>query len=80
MYLGLTAMIRNIYNPFADPVLLFFVITISASVVPIRLMLRVGSKYAKLWEVTVDDAHKVDIGTVNRLDHSNNVKKLVRNI
>jgi len=80
LYFGLTAMIRNLYNPFADPVLVVYVAAISGLATPIRALLGKLAGYLALWEVEVDENQKVDVGAINRLDHANNVKKLVVSI
>jgi len=81
LYLGLTAMLRNAYNPFADPVLLIFAAALSGAVAPVRGLLRAGAGYVKLWQVAAEQAgRRVDVATLNRLDHTSNVKTLVRNI
>jgi hypothetical protein len=33
-----------------------------------------------LWKITADDRITVDIGTINRLDGANNMKRLLKNI
>lgn len=33
-----------------------------------------------LWKVTGDDRITIDIGTINRLDNANNLKRLLKNI
>jgi hypothetical protein len=73
-------MIRNLYNPFADPVLVVYVGAISGLVSPIQALLGKLAKLIQLWEVEVDENQKVDVGAINRLDHANNVKKLVLSI
>ena len=55
LYLGLTAMIRNLYNPFADPVLLAYVGAICALVSPTKMLLRVLAGYIQLWEIVIDE-------------------------
>lgn len=80
LYFGLTAMIRNLYNPFADPVLIAYVAAIVGIVAPIRALLGKLAAQVALWEVEADENHKVDVGAINRLDHANNVKKLVVSI
>jgi hypothetical protein len=80
VYLGLTAMLRNAYNPFGDPVLPLFVFAVAPAAPAARLLLGALAGRFRLWEVSPDENVRVDVGAVNRLDHTNNVKKLVRNI
>lgn len=81
LYLGLTAMIRNKYNPFADPVFFCYIGAISALVMPTTAFLRFLAGSIHLWEVHIEEGHgRMDVAAVNRLDRTNNVNKLVRNI
>lgn len=80
LYFGFTAMLRNAYNPFADPVLLFYAGGLTGLVAPIRALLRAGGNYCKLWEIPPAPSSRVDVAALNRLDHANNVKALVRSI
>ncbi len=59
LYLGITTMLRNSYNPFADPVFLWYIGLIIAVMIPIRFILRMIS--VRLWEVQPNDLLKVDI-------------------
>jgi hypothetical protein len=80
LYLGLTAMLRNGYNPFGDPALLAYVGGLAGAAPLLRAVLRAGANYVKLWETGADLGTRIDVATLNRLDHTNNVKALVRNI
>lgn len=81
LYLGFTAMIRNAYNPYGDPALIPYVCGIGALVFPLRALLGLLAGYVKLWELTGDEnLSRVDASAVNRLDRTNNVRKLVRSI
>lgn len=80
LYLGITSMIRNLYNPFADPVMGLFAITMVVFTIPIKYLLAFVSKSCKLWEVKGDDRAYIDIGSVNRLDHASSTKKMIRNM
>lgn len=51
MTLGMTTLIRNQYNPFADPVITLFIIMISICVWLVRLFMDIVSGYFKVWEV-----------------------------
>ena len=55
LYFGLTAMIRNNYNPFADPVLPVYVGGICALATPIQALLGKLAGYVSLWEVVLDE-------------------------
>lgn len=78
--LGLTAMLRNIYNPFTDPALPFFVGAMAALDPPVLRILAEVAAYAQLWEVKIDENNKADAQTANRLDHASVAKKLVHDI
>jgi hypothetical protein len=81
LYLGFTAMIRNAYNPYGDPALVPYVCGIGALVMPLQATLRALAGQLKLWELAGDEhLSRVDATAVNRLDRTNNVKKLVRSI
>jgi len=73
-------MIRNVYNPFADPILLIFILMIVGFSVPIRLILRALASYFKVWEINADENMKIDVGAINRLDKENNMRRMVRQI
>lgn len=74
-------MIRNAYNPYGDPALIPYVCGIGALVFPLRALLGLLAGYVKLWELTGDEnLSRVDASAVNRLDRTNNVRKLVRSI
>jgi hypothetical protein len=80
LYLGFTTMIRASYNPFADPTLLYFAIGVPFIAIPFSVVLKYLSNAVGLWKVTGDDRITVDIGTINRLDSANNMKRLLKNI
>ena len=80
LYFGFTAMLRNAYNPFADPLLLVFAGALAGLVAPVRALLRAGAGYLRLWEIPPAPSSRVDVASLNRLDHANNVKTLVRAI
>lgn len=72
LYLGFTTMIRASYNPFADPTLMYWVFGLPMLSWPFKYMLQNCANLIGLWRITGDDRITVDIGTVNRLDFSNN--------
>jgi hypothetical protein len=80
LYLGFTTMIRARYNPFADPTLIYFVIGLPLLAIPVRWLLTFLANSVGLWKVTGDDRITIDIGTINRLDNANNMKRLLANI
>ncbi len=80
MCMGMTTMIRNAYNPFADPLLLAFILLSVLAAAAIRPVLNVIGSYLKLWEINAIEHLKIDIAQVNRLDKDNNMKRLIRNI
>jgi hypothetical protein len=80
LYLGLTSMIRNLYNPFGDVVLLAYCAGLGAAVVPVRYLLSTGAGYVKLWETSAEAGTRIDVASINRLDKTNSVKQAVRSI
>jgi hypothetical protein len=80
LYLGFTTMIRAEYNPFADPTLIYWTFGLPMLAFPFRYLLGYLSQKVGLWKVTGDDRITVDIGTINRLDSANNMKRLLKNI
>jgi hypothetical protein len=80
LYLGLTAMLRNAYNPFADPLLIPYVAGLAGLVPLVQAMLKAGADAIKLWEVPGDRATRIDVASINRLDGASSVKVLVRSI
>ena len=80
MYLGITTMIRNVYNPFAEPVLVVFILLILVIAIPLKFILKIMSGYVKLWDINVDDNMRIDVGAINRLDKENNMRRMIRSI
>jgi hypothetical protein len=80
LYLGFTTMIRAQYNPFADPTLIYWVIGLPMITWPVKTLLGYMAEWVGLWKVTGDDRITIDIGTINRLDNANNMKRLLQNI
>jgi len=80
LYLGLTAMLRNDYNCFADPVFALFILIVIGFLIPVKFVLNTFAGYMKLWEISMEDNMRVDIGAINRLDKENNAVRMIRNI
>lgn len=80
LYLGLTSMIKNDYNPFADRCLCVYVAGLSCIVPLGRGILSWLARKCALWEIGPAGSTKVDVGAVNRLDRTNNARKLAHNI
>mmetsp|Transcript_45213 Transcript_45213/g.59994 ORF Transcript_45213/g.59994 Transcript_45213/m.59994 type:complete len:173 (+) Transcript_45213:2-520(+) len=79
LYLGVTSMIRNAHNPFADPVLCVWFIGIFLGSMLLKSLLNSCSKACGLWRLTVDARIKFDNADFNKLDAQNNLKRLIRN-
>ena len=76
----MTVMIRNTFNPFADPLFPLFILIIILSTFPIKFVLNTLSDYIHLWEINEQEHLKVDIGAINRLDRDNNEKRIIKQI
>lgn len=50
LYLGMTSMIRNMYNPFGDVVLIGYCVGLGGAVWPISAMLTFLAARVHLWE------------------------------
>lgn len=77
MYLGFTAIIRNAYNPYADPTLVLLCVIVVVITKPTHIILRFCADKVGLWKVTGDDRVVVDIGLINRLDKAVRDRDLV---
>ncbi len=79
LYLGVTSMIRNGHNPFADPTLTiwFFGIILASSIV--KWILNKLSEMIGLWALTVDGRIRFDVADVNKMDAAANMKRLIKN-
>ena len=80
LYLGMTTMIRNSYNPFADPMLLLYVLMVMGCLIPIRHSMLMMSGYVKLWEQRKEEKLLLDTGALNRLDKEHNFKRHIRQL
>ena len=80
LYLGVTSMIRNDHNPFADPTLVAWVIIIAVGAVTLRWILNSCSRRLGLWKLTVDGRIRFDNADANKMDAANNIKRLIKNV
>lgn len=78
--LSMTIMLRNQYNPFADPVITLFIIMIGIVVFIVRLVMDFIRDYLKIWEVEHNPIITVDVSQVNRLDKDYGMRVLVKNL
>ena len=78
--LGMTIMLRNQYNPFADPVITIFILMISVAVYFVKLVMDIVSNYLRIWEVSYHTVHKVDVSEINKLDKEYGMRVLVKNL
>ena len=75
LYLGMTSMIRNEYNPFGDVVLIGYCAGLGAAVWPVSYLLTLGAHSVKLWEDFRDEGRiRIDVSSLNRLDKTNSTK------
>ena len=68
LYLGFTAIIRNEYNAYADPVNMALVALVAAFAIPCRAMLSIATTKTNLWKITGDDRLRTEFGLVNRIN------------
>lgn len=80
LYLGFTAIIRNAYNPYADPTLVLFGVIVVAITKPTHVLLRFIANKIGLWKISGDDRHVVEMDMINRLDKGVRHKTLVKNL
>ena len=78
--LSMTIMLRNQYNPFADPVITLFIIMIGITVFLVRLVMDFIRDYFRIWEVEHNPIITVDVSQVNRLDKDYGMRVLVKNL
>ena len=79
LYFGVTSMIRNAYNPFADPTLIVWILMIVFGSFTLKLLLGYIAKKIGLWKLTVDGRIKFDNADVNKMDAAHNIKRLIKN-
>jgi hypothetical protein len=77
---GLTTMIRNDYNPFAEPLLPGWAPALCLAEAPFRLILQALAARSKVWDVPPIEATKIDVTAWNRLDGASRAKKLAKTI
>ena len=80
LYLGVTTMIRNSHNPFADPTLIVWVLSIIFGSIFIKWILNSLSRKLGLWKLTIDGRIRFDNADVNKMDAAHNIKRLIKNI
>ena len=80
MYLGVTTVIRNGSNSFADPVLLLFFIVFAFGSMAMKWLLAFFADKAKVWAPSKEPRIMVDVSLVNRLDVENNRRRIINNI
>ena len=68
LYLGVTCMIRNNHNPFADPTLCIWILFITVGSVVLKWLLNTCSRRLGLWKLTVDGRISFDNAEKNKLD------------
>ena len=67
--MGCTAMIKNNYNPYADPVLILYMMGITFCAFPIKFILTIIANTFKMWRIYIrSDNTKLDTGVQNVLD------------
>ena len=79
LYLGVTSMIRNDHNPFADPTLAYWVIILVTLSVILKWVLNSCSRRLGLWRLTVDGRIRFDNADKNKMDEAHNIKRLIKN-
>lgn len=78
--LGMTIMLRNQYNPFADPVIAIFIVLIIIGVFIVTTVMGMVQSFFKIWEVSYNPVITIDVSQVNKLDKDYSMKMLVRNL
>jgi len=76
--LGLITMIENKYNPFADPVLITYVIFILLATFILKLIFSTVAGYINLWKINqANDYLKLDVRTLTVLDKEHDMRRLL---
>jgi hypothetical protein len=79
--IGCTTMIKQKYNPFADPLLLIFVAAIIFFAAILKVILSVLAGYINLWKPSHRaDNLKIDTGAYNVLDKDYDLRKNINSI
>ena len=74
------AVIRNLYNPFADPILLFFACAVVGISQPVKWILNFTAYKIGLWKTTSFGKIRFEGSQITQLDEKHNLKKLVKNM
>ena len=80
LYLGVTSMIRNDHNPFADPTLFMWLVMIIGGSIILKFILNSCARRLGLWRLTVDGRIKFDNADANKMDAAHNIKRLIKNV
>lgn len=80
LYLGVTCMIRNNHNPFADPTLASWIFIIVGGAAALKIVLNSVSRRFGLWRLTVDGRIRFDNADANKMDAVHNQKRLIKNV
>lgn len=80
MCLGWTTLLRNQYNPFADPVITPFIIIVGIVTGIMKFGISMVSDYFHIWEIQYRAIKEIDVSEVNKLDKDFTHRVLVKNI
>lgn len=80
MYLGITAINRNSYNPFADPILIPVFAIFPLFAIPIKWILAFMSEKIGVWAPNRDPSQEIEASLMNRLDVAYNQRRIINNI
>jgi hypothetical protein len=80
MCLGWTTLLRNQYNPFADPVITPFIIIVIVVTGIMKFGISLVSDYFHIWEIKYRAINEIDVSEVNKLDKDFTHRVLVKNV
>jgi hypothetical protein len=80
MCLGWTTLLRNQYNPFADPIITPFIIIVGIVTAIMKFAISIVSDYFHVWEIQYRAIKEIDVSEVNKLDKDFTHRVLVKNI
>jgi len=80
LYLGVTTINRNTYNPFADPLLVPAFAAFSLAAIPFKALLSFLSDKSRIWAPNKDPRKELDAAFYNRLDMAYNQRRVINNI
>jgi|LauGreDrversion4_2_1035121.scaffolds.fasta_scaffold30889_6 hypothetical protein len=80
MCLGWTTLLRNQYNPFADPIITPFIIIVGIVTGIMKFGISMVSDYFHVWEIQYRAIKEIDVSEVNKLDKDFTHRVLVKNI